>query len=573
MQSTSATWKTLWASGTAILETRAIIAGTVLTQMSNPVINRALTQGGLSVGNAVSATCQLSIMTDVTIPKAAQVIIEQRLCHLGISGGDPIHEGETPDIPSFTYDDTGINIETASGDVEHIPLLAFADNGLSIESTGGGMLQIPSVVYSDNGIAFVIDRTVTTEWLPAGTFYVSHRTKDVVTGILTLECYDSLLKANAPWEPSDGEWPRQMGSVAAELAGILEIQMDERTTIPTGEIYVIEEPVAGETIHDVLAQIGQACGGNWIITPANKLRLVRIDETPADTVDVVGITQAIGISGSGTITGLRDAWKDENYLIGSEDGIVLDINIHPQLAVEVGEQLIGTNYQTFSLGGAVYDPAAELGDAVHGGANGEIDSVLYSENATLGLAFRGDISAPEAEETSDEYPYIGKADKTLLLAKAYAREVSAETASNLSDELTQEEIFNRLTNNGEEQGLILVNGKLYVNASYINAGELNAELVRIRNLSVEDITSGLIHSSDYRTVSVPMIYPASTLYPASDVFPSNGDVVTSGFAIDFATGQIYGGFYSQYIAELQSTVAALQEAVEELEQAVFPNNG
>ena len=40
----------------------------------------------------------------------------------------------------------------------------------------------------------------------------------------------------------------------------------------------------------------------------------------------------------------------------------------------------------------------------------------------------------------------------------------------LDDSLTQQEIFNRLTDNGAAQGMVLYNGQLYINASYINAG-------------------------------------------------------------------------------------------------------
>lgn len=43
-------------------------------------------------------------------------------------------------------------------------------------------------------------------------------------------------------------------------------------------------------------------------------------------------------------------------------------------------------------------------------------------------------------------------------------------AIELDESLNQEGVFNRLTNNGEGQGLFLINGQLYVNASYINSG-------------------------------------------------------------------------------------------------------
>lgn len=41
--------------------------------------------------------------------------------------------------------------------------------------------------------------------------------------------------------------------------------------------------------------------------------------------------------------------------------------------------------------------------------------------------------------------------------------------------LTQQNIFNRLTNNGQSQGIVLNNGQLYINASYIAAGILASQ--------------------------------------------------------------------------------------------------
>jgi hypothetical protein len=48
----------------------------------------------------------------------------------------------------------------------------------------------------------------------------------------------------------------------------------------------------------------------------------------------------------------------------------------------------------------------------------------------------------------------------------------------IDESLTQQEIFNRLTDNGAAQGLLLYNGQLYINASYINAGYLNADHIQ-----------------------------------------------------------------------------------------------
>ena len=49
---------------------------------------------------------------------------------------------------------------------------------------------------------------------------------------------------------------------------------------------------------------------------------------------------------------------------------------------------------------------------------------------------------------------------------------SKKDVEDLDDSLDQDEVFNRLTNNGAAQGIYLENGKLYINASYIATGIL-----------------------------------------------------------------------------------------------------
>jgi hypothetical protein len=63
-------------------------------------------------------------------------------------------------------------------------------------------------------------------------------------------------------------------------------------------------------------------------------------------------------------------------------------------------------------------------------------------------------------------------------------EQAREATQQLNDSLTQEEIFNRLTGGGEEQGVILYNGKVYINASYINTGEMSADRIRGGTLAI-----------------------------------------------------------------------------------------
>lgn len=56
--------------------------------------------------------------------------------------------------------------------------------------------------------------------------------------------------------------------------------------------------------------------------------------------------------------------------------------------------------------------------------------------------------------------------------------LSSNTTNYIWSQYTQQDIFNKLTNNGQAQGITLSLGMLFINASYIQTGTLSADLVR-----------------------------------------------------------------------------------------------
>lgn len=61
--------------------------------------------------------------------------------------------------------------------------------------------------------------------------------------------------------------------------------------------------------------------------------------------------------------------------------------------------------------------------------------------------------------------------------------IAGETVDSIiTDKMTQQEIFNALTNNGETQGIYLQDGKIYLNAEYIQTGFLEADYVKLNGL-------------------------------------------------------------------------------------------
>lgn len=61
-----------------------------------------------------------------------------------------------------------------------------------------------------------------------------------------------------------------------------------------------------------------------------------------------------------------------------------------------------------------------------------------------------------------------------------------QAVSDLDNSLDQEGVFNRLTNNGQTQGIYLQDGILYINASYIASGTVKGNLIDARNLVIKD---------------------------------------------------------------------------------------
>lgn len=98
-----------------------------------------------------------------------------------------------------------------------------------------------------------------------------------------------------------------------------------------------------------------------------------------------------------------------------------------------------------------------------------LTNVNFGINSTTELKSKG-----ETVQTNS-----GTAPSGMTNEQAFLVEKATQYATDHAiDSMTQEEIFNKLTNNGQEQALILYNGRLYLNATYINTGTLVADLLK-----------------------------------------------------------------------------------------------
>ena len=302
-------------------------------------------------------------------------------------------------------------------------------SSLQLSIRGGSDIAHAASITIKNRIVAEND-SAQSEYLPAGTFWVSRRSYDVVNRLTTLTCYDAMLKANAAYPVgAAANWPKSQQAVVTEIAGLLGVQVDTRTSI-SASAPAIAKP-AGYTIRDVLGFIGVANCGNWIITKDNKLRLVPIASAPAaadlvadNYIDLYGVVGRLTTGRNLTVSGViltNDQNEGEAYTAGNDNGYVLNCTApfaSQDLCNSIFTTIGGLVYHPYTANKGVYDLAAELGDPIvrltdrsvpvtDPDAQIDILSYLCRETATYGFAFRGDISAPTSAELEDEYPYLG----------------------------------------------------------------------------------------------------------------------------------------------------------------------
>ena len=297
--------------------------------------------------------------------------------------------------------------------------------------------------------ARLFDDTRASEWRTFGTFYIAKREEN--DGLVTLQCYDAMLKATQryvdPLLPDDRiGWPKSMKACVDECAARIGVELDSRTVIQTGDAYQVAYPT-NYTMQQVLEFIAACHGGNWIITPENKLRLIPLIAPPAETFDIIDyeyhkihtddgyklvwqhyesgeiISHPAGgdllnvpiVIGKITtskpmtisrVTLARD--EDLGYTAGDDTGVELRIENNPYacqaICDDLYDALAGMEYRPFTITQACYDPCTELGDWVLVGD--KVRGTIYSQKVTLGIDFRADAAAPGKDETESEYPYL-----------------------------------------------------------------------------------------------------------------------------------------------------------------------
>lgn len=140
------------------------------------------------------------------------------------------------------------------------------------------------------------------EWLPKGVFYIDTRATDPFGTNVTIHGYDAMLKTEQTYtgEGAQGQWPKTDIAAVNEIAQIIGVEVDSRTTEVMTQGFQVQYPGYGDsayTMREVLKYIAVMYAGNWVMSDEGKLYLVAIAKLPKETsylLDDVGDTLLLG---------------------------------------------------------------------------------------------------------------------------------------------------------------------------------------------------------------------------------------------------------------------------------------
>lgn len=250
---------------------------------------------------------------------------------------------------------------------------------------------------------------------------------------------------------------------------------------------------------------------NTIVAIVNSV----IQNTPALQAAITHATELIrGGLGGHVVIKTNAQGEPEELLIMDTDDVATAVNVWRFNQGGLGHSHSGYN-------GPYDDVALTMDGRINANmiTTGVLNAILIKAGVLSDVAGRNFWNMETGEFSLQNYP-------TKSEAQGYA--------SDAVDSQTQQDIFNKLTNNGQTQGIYLRNGLLYINASYIQGGTmtlggsnnvngtwrvLDANSVEVARGDKDGVTSKALTATDYVYINGG---PGSYLnIPLNDNYPED----------------------------------------------------
>lgn len=315
MQTVSELYARMWRNSAVSLEHCAVIAGVEYGEediVGAPVVSRSLFGGAKpTVGACAAGQLDISVIPKGEIPRMAEIRLYTRLVGKKFEVSYYLfnripsaseYKVQTPDGQTFFFVwecREGVNPSDFSNYVNlqwsyEFGLTGEQGGNYKTDEAGNSRSWSEPIFFSPTPPGYAVQEftelapwdvvTQQSEWIPKGLFYIDTRKLDTESGVLTMNCFDAMMKGDEAFmqEGDVGEWPRTSPVLAAQIAAQMGVELDERSELD--ETILVPVPAYEDmTGRELLSMIGTAHCGNWTMTDAGKLRLVPLWSIPEAT--------------------------------------------------------------------------------------------------------------------------------------------------------------------------------------------------------------------------------------------------------------------------------------------------
>jgi len=226
-------------------------------------------------------------------------------------------ESHTKEVKLDVYDSSGENFVYSFGmdrlTSVRISRSMFSESEFSVGSCVSGKLNVSVYPTDENERNVVIPKMAmlvprvrlvsesgeTSEWIQKGVFYIDTRNADSLTGILSVEAYDAMMKTEDDYDTSSSAiYPISDISAVRYIANQIGVDVDDRTVDVVSNGYTIPIPI-GYSCREVLSGIGVAYGVNFCISDQGKLLAISPTSVPKPTRFLIENTNGFAITFGG----------------------------------------------------------------------------------------------------------------------------------------------------------------------------------------------------------------------------------------------------------------------------------
>jgi len=477
------------------------------------------------------------------------------------SGTEPIFINDEAGMP-IQIEITSDNVRESSffidryscnGEKLEVGTAIAAEMKLTLDNADGqfdGVVFEGTELFVEVGVADWTQENPAVNWVPCGYFTPDEQPRRLTT--ITIEALDRMTRFDVAVDATALTFPTTIAGLVGQVCTACGVTLAQSISVLiNADVTVAELPsnYGQITYRNIIQWCAGIMGTNAWFDWNGQLRFSWYDNTTGYVSTMDNRYSSDLYEDDLTITGVEYTNDSGIAIVEGTDDYAIDLTGNtiagPLIATvlpPLNTMLNGFTYRPFTAA-VVNAPYLWPMDIVtftdKGGNNhtGALTNVAFGLNGTTALESKGMTYA------------INKAAQPKGFTREQAQlisQVAQNIETNIDESLTQQEIFNRLTDNGAAQGLVLYNGQLYINASYINAGFLNVGRInfnepdRYYDVPDENDPDSLLSG---QTVADGWIVNTSgsgniTVFSCGFAIPLRGKTITVTFAFN---GNLNGG--------------------------------